>query len=125
MKLAIISDYSELEKLYDKYVVPYGTPITGKQLLDSFCTLDSYTSFGVYKEGKLIAFLDGYKLTDKVFKLGNVYKGSATARDILKLYKYFEGYLIEAGYIGWKSESTKGTQGIVEKLGAIKWEQQF
>jgi len=124
MELREITDYEELIPLYDRYI--QGTPnLTGTQFVDSLLTLDNYKAFGVYKKNELIAFIDGYELTSKVYKLGNVYKGKGTARDILKLYNYFELNIAQLGYIGWRVDSTRDTINIVKKLGAVTWEQPY
>ncbi len=69
-------------------------------------------------------FIDGYKLTPVVYKLANVYKGTATNRQLLNMFTQFEEHIKSEGAIMWVSDVIASKQELVKKLGAKEWVRQ-
>ena len=110
----------EIETLYSKYGELLGTP--GMDILASVEHFPGYVAFAIEHGDTLVAFLDGFTLTDKVFRLLNVYNDRATRKEMLLLLQEFEAYVTEAGYVGWYSYVVPKHKRLVEKLGGKQWE---
>ena len=117
--ISLVNNLNDAEDAYVRYLNTVGIP--NADMLASVSQFEDYFMVGVYHSNKVVGFIDGFKLTDKVFRLLNAYRGDATALEMYKALHLLEQEVVGKGYDAWYSFTyTKGD--LLKRLGAIKWE---
>lgn len=121
IKSIVDSDYYSLLELH--YKLQQLFPMKLNRLVSSIALINELNKhdllvIGLYKDKKLVGFINGYKETSEVFYFSNIFVEKENRLKVIDLMTYAEAIVIDRGYKRWKSQSFfKDGKNILEKFG--------